>query len=301
MPPDGLSIKSPPSEQPLLLWLVKVLAPMKRTRVKQMLQHGRVLVNGAITTRHDHLVLPEDTISQMPEGSLPPVEFLAQAGGKIAKPPFSIIHSDEHLLVIDKPSGLLSVANGPHKTNTIFAKLLEWLDIQKAGRPHVVHRLDRETSGLMIFARSHQVAESLQTNWETVRKTYLAICEGCPRPPEGVVDNLIEEGRDLKVRVVERPGPDVRRAVSTYKVVSRHQAYSLVEVGLETGRKHQIRVHLAHLGCPVTGDELYGALQNPCGRIALHSWKIQFPHPVTGEALEFEAPMPDGLKKMLTK
>lgn len=300
MQPAAQTIQSPRAEEPLLLWLVKVLAPMKRTRVKQLLQHGRVLVNGTIVTRHDHPVTPADTLSMLREGVLPPTEFIAQAAGKIAKPPFPVLYSDDHLLVVEKPSGLLSVANGPHKTNTAFAKLFDWLNTQKAGRPHVVHRLDRETSGLMLFARTREVADTLQANWDTVRKTYLAICEGCPRPPEGVVDNLIEEGRDLKVRVVDRPGPEARRSITTYKVLSRHQQFSLVELGLETGRKHQIRVHLAHLGCPVTGDGLYGALLNPCGRIALHACTLDFPHPMTGKPLHLESALPDALKKLLT-
>lgn len=299
MPPANHTIKSPPGEEPLLLWLVKALAPMKRTRIKQLLQHGRVMVNGAIVTRHDHPVGPGDAISHLPEGVLPPTEFMAKAGGKIAQAPFPIVFSDLHLLVVDKPSGLLSVANGPHKTNTAFAKLFDWLNTQKAGRPHVVHRLDRETSGLMIFARTHEVAEALQQQWESVQKTYLAVCEGAPRPPQGVVDNLIEEGRDLKVRVVERPGPEVRRAITHYRVVERKGPNSLVEVGLETGRKHQIRVHMAHLGAPVAGDSLYGAVTDPCGRIALHSWRLAFPHPVTGEKLELESPLPEALKKIM--
>jgi len=300
MPSALQTVKSPPAEEPLLLWLVKALAPMKRTRVKQLLQHGRVLVNGAIVTRHDHPVAPSDTLAMLPEGALPPTEFLAQAAGKTAKPPFHIVFSDDHLLVVEKPSGLLSVANGPHKTNTMFAKLLEWLDTQKAGRPHVVHRLDRETSGLMVFARTRQIADDLQENWDTVKKTYLAICEGHPRPAQGTVDNLIEEGRDLKVRVVDRPGPEVRRSITTYRTLSTHGNLSLVELGLETGRKHQIRVHLAHLGCPVTGDELYGATLNPCGRIALHACRLEFPHPATGRVLSFESPLPDPMRKMVT-
>ena len=300
MPPALQTIPSPPAEEPLLLWLVKALAPMKRTRVKQLLQHGRVMVNGAIVTRHDHPVAASDTLAMLPEGALPPTEFLAQAAGKTAKPPFPIVFSDDHLLVVEKPSGLLSVANGPHKTNTMFAKLLEWLDTQKAGRPHVVHRLDRETSGLMLFGRTRQIADSLQENWDSVRKTYLAICQGHSRPSQGTVDNLIEEGRDLKVRVVDRPGPEARRSITTYRTVSTHGNLSLVELGLETGRKHQIRVHMAHLGCPVAGDDLYGATLNPCGRIALHACRLEFRHPATGQVLSFESPLPDPMRKVLT-
>jgi len=107
MPPALQTIPSPPAEEPLLLWLVKALAPMKRTRVKQLLQHGRVMVNGAIVTRHDHPVAASDTLAMLPEGALPPTEFLAQAAGKTAKPPFPIVFSDDHLLVVEKPSGLL--------------------------------------------------------------------------------------------------------------------------------------------------------------------------------------------------
>ena len=302
MPPVGSPIPSPKNEQPLLLWLVKVLDPMKRTRVKQVLQHARVLVNGTIVTRHDHPVGPQDALALMPEGTLPPPEWTAspdQPPGRVSKAPFPVLYSDLDLLVVDKPSGLLSVANGAFKNNTAFSKLFDWLNTQKAGRPFVVHRLDRETSGLMVFARTADARDALQHNWEEVRKTYLAICEGCPPSPEGEIETLVEEGKDLKVRVVRDPGPDARRSLTTYKVLSRHGNHSLLELGLLTGRKHQIRVHLAHIGCPVAGDGQYGATTDLCGRIALHSWRISFPHPVTGQLIEMESPLPDDLKRAL--
>ena len=131
----------------------------------------------------------------------------------------------------------------------------------------MVHRLDRETSGLLLFARSAVIRDCLQTNWGAVTKTYLAVVEGTPRPAEGVVDNFLIEGRDMRVRAA-RKGSDARRAVTRYRVVAVQGKYSAsFEVVLETGRKHQIRVHMADLGCPVIGDPVYGSATDPAGQL----------------------------------
>src|SRR5262249_11724068 len=138
------------------------------------------------------------------------------------------------------------------------------------GRPFVVHRLDRETSGLLLFARSGPARDTLQANWDAVTKTYLAGVGGEPRPAEGGVANFLAEGRDLRVRPVRPGAPGAKRAVTRYRVVGGRGGVALVEVGLETGRKHQIRAHLAGLGCPVVGDRMYGAATDPAGRLGLH-------------------------------
>jgi 23S rRNA pseudouridine1911/1915/1917 synthase len=162
----------------------------------------------------------------------------------------------------------------------------------------VVHRLDRDTSGLLLFARSAEVRDQLQANWEEVTKTYLAVVEGAPRPAEGVIDNFLTEGRDLRVRASSRPGADAKRAVSRYRVREARGRYSLMEVAIETGRKHQIRVHMAGLGCPVAGDKMYGATTDPVRRLCLHAWRLAFDHPVTAERVELEAALPAALARV---
>jgi 23S rRNA pseudouridine1911/1915/1917 synthase len=274
----------PAAPGPLLAWLYAALAPMKRGKVKQLLQHGRVLVNGAAVTRFDHPLRPGDRVEIAAEPARP-----AAAG-------LPVVYEDGHLVVIDKPAGLLTVATEGEKDDTAFVRLREQLGDR--GRPHVVHRLDRETSGLLMFAKSVAVRDRFQADWEAVTKTYLAVTDGVPRQPIGVIENHLAEGRDLRVRVV----PDSargKRAVSRYRVLAARDRFTLVEVTIETGRKHQIRVHLAGLGCPVVGDAVYGSGADPCGRLGLHAWRLALAHPATGARLDLEASYPPRLARVV--
>jgi 23S rRNA pseudouridine1911/1915/1917 synthase len=275
---------------PLLAWLFDSLRPMNRTRIKQRLRHGYISVNGTITTRHDYPLQPGDQVA-IARIRPPTDRSLADAGIAIAL-------EDDALIVIDKPPGLLTVATAAEKTDTAFARLNAHLTARGLGRLFVVHRLDRETSGLLLFARSAALRDRLQANWGDVKKTYLAVVEGKPRRDEGVVDNFLLEGRDLRVRAV-RKGSGGRRAVTHYRVLATHGPYSLIEVVLETGRKHQIRVHLTGLGCPVIGDPLYGSASDPAGRLGLHAQRLSLDHPVSGERVEVEAPLPAVLRRVV--
>ncbi len=279
---------TPTAESQLLDFLLTALAPMNRTRVKQVLRSGRVHVNGTSVTRHDHALRPGDTVSVSREAPV-----AADVSGIV------IVHEDAYLVVIDKPSGLLTVATESEKTDTAFVRMSAHLAARNAGRPFVVHRLDRDTSGLLLFARSTDVRDQLQANWESVTKTYLAVVEGAPESAAGLVENYLTEGRDLRVRASKHPGKDAKRAVSRYTVRETRGKYSLVEVGLETGRKHQIRVHLAGLGCPVAGDKMYGATTDPVRRLCLHAWRLAFDHPFNGDRRELESPLPELLSRIV--
>lgn len=267
----------------LLPWLLAALAPMSRTRVKELLRTGRVCVNGQSVTRHDHLLAVADRVSLARER--PSTSSLV------------VIHEDAHLIAIDKPAGLLAVATDAEKEDTAFMRLAERLK----ARPFVVHRIDRGTSGLLLFARSAAVRDQLQAKWDGVEKTYLAVVEGVPPAPSGVVENYLREGKNLRIQARSSPEEGYSRAVSRYRVVGRRGACSLVEVAIETGRKHQIRVHLAGLGCPVIGDEDYGAKTDPARRLGLHAWRLAFVHPVTGQRLELESPLPEVLHRLVAK
>lgn len=275
----------------LLPWLLATLTPqMSRTRVKELLARGAFAVNGTPVTRHDHPLNPGDRVTL---GKPAPTDrSLSSAGVRI-------LHEDDAVIVLDKPAGLLTVATDREKTDTAFARLATHLQAREAGRPYVVHRLDRDTSGVLLFARSAEARDTLQTGWDAVTKIYLAIVQGQPRQPSGRIDNHLIEGRDLRVRACRSEEPGAKRALSTYRVLQTSRNFSLVEVELHTGRKHQIRVHLLGLGCPVLGDPLYGRASNPARRLALHATRLEFAHPTTGETVRVESPLPAELRRLM--
>jgi 23S rRNA pseudouridine1911/1915/1917 synthase len=287
--PKSGKLASPKVATPLLAWLLVALEPMSRTRVKQLLQHGKIKVNGVGVRQFDHIVQPGDCITLDQNKATPP--GISRAG-------VSILFLDDDLLVIEKPAGLLSVATAAERTRTAFALLLDYMSSRGMGRPFVVHRLDRETSGLLLFARSARVRDLLQSRWRGVTKTYLAIVEGLPEPAKGTLKSYLTEERDLKVRTASA-GPDAKMAVTHYQVIGGRGKYSLVELELETGRKHQLRVHMSRLGCPMIGDGFYGATTNPANRLGLHAWKLEFDHPTTGAKLRVESPLPQVLERVV--
>jgi 23S rRNA pseudouridine1911/1915/1917 synthase len=279
-------LPNPTAETPLLAWLLEALRPMSRTGIKELLRDGRVAVNGTPTTRFDHPLRPGDRVTLLDRTAR-------------RAPDLPILFEDDNLIAVDKPPGLLTVATAAEKTDTAFVRLKTILEGRRAGRPYVVHRLDRETSGLLLFARTPQARDALLAAWDGVAKTYLAVVEGAPKAADGVIENHLVEGSDLKVRACGPDRPGAKRAVTHYRVLAEHSGLSLLEVGLETGRKHQIRVHLAGLGCPVAGDALYGAKTDPAGRLCLHAWRLALDHPVSGRRIALEAPPPERLRKLV--
>ncbi len=288
--PSTRNLPPPSAEAELLAWLLDTLRPMSRTRVKQLLQSGRVRVNGTSVTRHDHPVRLGDQVGIAPDGAAIPK---AERSGLV------VAYEDDSLIVIDKQAGLLSVATESEKTDTAFVRLRALLALRQSGRPYVVHRLDRETSGLLLFALRPDIRDRLQASWSKVKKTYLAVVEGNPKSNAGVVENFLTEGRDLRVRASNRAGENSKRALTRYRVSASRGGFSLIEVVLETGRKHQIRVHMAGLGCPIIGDDVYGARTNPAGRLGLHAWRLSLDHPATGRPVNLESPLPSALQKVV--
>jgi 23S rRNA pseudouridine1911/1915/1917 synthase len=218
-----------------------------------------------------------------------------------------ILFSDADIVVVDKPAGqIVHPAPGYPDgavTDDLLKRFPEMAGVGSRTRPGVVHRLDRETSGVMVFARSQRAYEALRALFEAhtrVEKTYLAVLHGAPKQKKGVLETLI--GRkpwDAKRMAVDVP--DGKRAKTRWEVVARQGSLALVEFAIETGRMHQIRVHAAHLGHPVVGDKLYGLpaadrrLAVRPARHLLHAVQLAFPHPVTGKTVCFAAPPPDDL------
>jgi RluA family pseudouridine synthase len=206
---------------------------------------------------------------------------------------------DDAIVVIDKPAGLLSMGSEREKEKTAHRILNDHLKEATKSceqQAFIVHRLDRETSGLMLFARNRSIQAGLQQNWKAVTKRYLAVVEGLLREPQGTLRDRLIESKSLRVHRVEQGG---EIAITHYRVAEECRERSLVELTLETGRKHQIRVQLAGLGSPVVGDRKYGARTDLARRLALHSCELRFQHPVTGASMEFRSALPAQLRQLL--
>ena len=253
-----------------------------KTTLRQLLQKGRVRVNGAVE-KDAKLVLDDDDI----------VDVGAKPTQRALPPGVTILHEDDAVIVLLKPHGLLTVATERERENTLQAGLNRYLAGGGRERIHVVHRLDRETSGVLVFAKTFPAREALKEQFaeHSADRLYVAIVEGTMAPPEGTFRSNLLEGRDLRMRSVAAHA-DAKLAVTHYRTVEVKEPYSMLEVTLETGRKNQIRAHLSEAGHPVVGDQFYGATTNPLDRLGLHAKLLGFTHPTTGKRLTFTAPIP---------
>ena len=268
---------------PLLDVLAQHFSQGSRNTLRQRLRMGCVDVNGAPAGRHDQPVQTGDVI-----------EILAKAGGRAhtrSAARLPILFDDDDLIAIVKPSGLLSVSTDEERERTALALTRD--AARRPGRPAdlwPVHRLDRETSGVLLFARSREVRDRVQADWANTQKVYLALVEGIPEPADGMIDQPLWEDDNLRVRVGAHP--DAKAARTRYRTLERGRDASRLEVELDTGRKHQIRAHLAWLGHPIVGDDRYGT---SAARLCLHAWRLVVRHPADGRELRLEAPIPPAL------
>ena len=266
----------------LLPFLLAHVAGKSRNSVKAMLTRGQVQVDGKTVTRHDHPLLPGQTVVVLPQG----------AGDK--KAPFPILYEDGRLLVIAKPAGLLSMASDKEKLRTAYRMATDYVrKTDSRNRIFIVHRLDRDTSGVLLFAKDEETKRAYQDNWDRLvgRRGYLAVVEGRPPRDSDTIRTLLRENAAHKVYSVPSGG---KEAITHYTTLSRGREYALLEVDIDTGRKNQIRAHLSELGCPVAGDRDYGAATDPLGRLCLHAHELRHTYPFTGEARRFRAEAPGG-------
>lgn len=270
----------------LLAFLHSRLKGWSRNTVKQRLQAGCVHVNGASVARHDHALRVGDV-----------VEVSASAPTAVRSPePLAILFADRDLVAIDKPAGLLSVGTAKETRRHALALLRTQLSRRSpAVRLWPVHRIDRDTSGVLLFATSREMREAVMARWDASEKTYLAVVEGRPDPARGTIDQPLRLD-ETEYRVHAGAHPDAKPAVTHYQTERTAGGRSLVRVRLETGRQHQIRAHLAWLGCPVVGDPRYGAAG---GRMGLHALSLKIIHPDGGQELRFEAPVPADFRALM--
>jgi 23S rRNA pseudouridine1911/1915/1917 synthase len=246
-------------------------------RLKQWLGQGRVRVDGVVVRRGDAAVAPGARI-ELRAPAPPPCPA-----------PLRLVHEDDDVIVVDKPAGLLSVATEGERGRTAYRLLRDWLAARGAGRIFVVHRLDRETSGLVVFARTVAAKRALQAQFaaRSPERVYIARVEGVLGRDAGTLTSQLAEDRSLRVRV-RRGG---RQAITCYRVLARFRDATLLELSLVTGRRGQIRAQLAALGHPIVGDRSYGSRTDPLRRLCLHARRLGFVHP-RGAPVVFESPAP---------
>lgn len=272
----------------LLAYLLHKLPHEGRNSVKSMLARGQVSVDGRAETAYNYPLRPGARVTVSKERIEETPRFVG----------LSILFEDDDLIVIQKDAGLLSIS-APHEPEavTAYRQLMDHVRRgNPAGRVFVVHRLDRDTSGVMMFAKSEKIQQALQNNWqEAVReRSYIALVEGTLKQSEGRIESWLKEGKTLRMFSSRRPG-DGQHAVTRFKTLQTGGGFSLLEVHLETGRKNQIRVHMQDIGHPIVGDKKYGSRSRAIGRLGLHANVLSFAHPTTGETLRFESPIPRAL------
>lgn len=268
----------------LLKFLLAQMPEKGRNSIKSLLAHRQISVDGEVTTLYNYALLPGQQVF---------VNW-TKAHDKTKPKGLKILFEDDHLIVIDKPAGMLSIATVQEKELTAYNILSEHIKKKnKNNRIFVVHRLDRGTSGVMMFAKSEEIKKSLQNAWKDVvlDRNYIAVVEGSVTDNQGTITSWLNENKALRMYSSSTPN-DGQKAVTHYKVLKRSKLYSLLEVKLETGRKNQIRVHMQDIGHSVIGDIKYGGAKSPINRLGLHAHILSFKHPTTEEEVRFESPVP---------
>ena len=249
-----------------------------RTKIRKWVKHGAITVNGQVVMRPDFSLFSGQTVEI--SRSTPP-------------PPFPVLFEDPCLIAAEKPPGLLSIGTEKETSNTFYRAVNQYVQFcsHDKERIFIVHRLDREVSGVMLFAKSQAIQETLQRNWSDTEKLYCALVEGHPPEKEGCIRGWLKENRIHKVYSCPE-SPHAKYAVTYYRELKRYPRHTLLEIRLETGRKNQIRAHLSELECPIVGDEKYGASGNPIHRLGLHAFSLSFTHPISGERVRLKSPIP---------
>lgn len=270
----------------LLAFLLKAMSNRSRNSVKSILARGQVTVDDHIETQYNYKLRPGQTVTILKNKAAIKQNVLIG---------MNILYEDEDIIVINKEAGLLSIATDKEKKQTALHQLMEYVKRENPeNRVFVVHRLDKDTSGVMMFAKSEQVKRKLQDNWKEVVKerTYAALVEGKVTKQKGYITSWLRETKTHMMYSSQTPN-DGLHAKTRYKLIQGNEDFSLLEVELETGRKNQIRVHMQDLGHPVVGDKKYGSKKHQAiGRLGLHAEILAFKHPTTNKTMSFKADVP---------
>ncbi|MDZ7343588.1 MAG: RluA family pseudouridine synthase [candidate division KSB1 bacterium] len=295
-------------------YLARILPDLTRSRIQKLIDAGLVTVNGSATKPSHQITAGEIIQLQIPPPA--PSEMVPEAI------PLHIVYEDEHLIVIDKPAGMVVHPAYGHSSGTLANALLYHFknlsQVSGASRPGIVHRLDKDTSGLLVAARSDYVHAALaeQFKQKSAGREYLAIVWRHPQPSKGTISTFLKHSESDRRKIVVAPSAG-KWAVTHYEVIETFRWHSLLRLHLETGRTHQIRAHLAHLGYPILGDPTYGGrnsqvktvnaedtrfvmnLLKSLGRQALHAMVLAFVHPITKQPLRFESALPEDMQAVI--
>ncbi len=277
-------------------FLLDRLHGIKKTKLKSYLKERAIVVNGKIVTQFNFPLNPGDEVGLQTDKK--------EAAKQSLRSRLDIVYEDGTLIVINKPSGLLTIATETEQKRTAYYQVHEYLksiDARNDKPIFIVHRLDQDASGLIVFAKNLNAKLFLQENWHEFHKKYFAVVNGVPPKKSGTIESWLRESKFLKVYTSPDPSEGAKHAITHYKILRHNSLHALLEVDLETGRKHQIRVHLASLGHPILGDEKYGGKENAkmAKRLALHSCYLKIAHPETHKALVFESKVPADLENLL--
>ena len=309
---------------PLLKYLYEIFPGQSKTGVKNMLSKGQVLVNGEQRTAFDHPLFAGDALLILPKGISMARENTENAREAVEKAGVKIVFEDTDYIVVDKPSGLLTVSTAKgsqsksgHKEATLYAILNAYVKVQARSRRKedlisgrtpdrstakiwIVHRLDKGTSGLVVFAKNERAKEILQSRWKelVIERHYIAFLEDRLEKESGAIQSwLVENPKSLIVHSYPEEVRDGQLAITHYKVLGYVRKgrgeYTKAEFSLESGRKNQIRVHAADIGHPIAGDKKYGAQTDPVRRLALHAATLVFRNPMSGEVVRLKSPLPE--------
>lgn len=289
--PDVIETYQVAEEAALLEFLIGAMPQRKRTAIKNLLSYNQIAVNGIPTTQFDMALKAGDEV----KANLTR-EFRVFYNRRL-----KLVYEDDDIIVVNKGYGLLSMGTDKIKEGTAYSILREYLKWQDPrNKLFIVHRLDRDTSGLMVFAKSQEAKDKLQHNWNNmvIARKYLAVVEGRPESEEGEVRSYLAENSRFEVYSTDKP-EEGQLAVTRYRTLRSRNGYSLMEVSLDTGRKNQIRVHMKDLGHPIAGDRRYGAKSSPIHRMALHAQTLRFIHPMTRKDMNFSTPVPASFARMV--
>jgi 23S rRNA pseudouridine1911/1915/1917 synthase len=279
-------------ETDLLTFCCEKIPKQSRHNVQRIIANHQVAVGGAPVSLFSYKLFPEDEVT-----------ISWDRISKHERHDLPIIYEDDDIIAINKPSGLLSTPSDREKGRTAYRLVSDYVTQKdRNNRIFVVHRLDEDTSGVLIFAKSFEVREALQNNWADIvtNRGYYAIVEGMDIPDEGVLKDYLAQDSTFQVYVVRNPSKG-KLAITKYKKISAKAGYSLLDVHLETGRKNQIRVQLGNIGHYVIGDDRYGEPSNPLKRLGLHAYELDFKNPLNNKEYKLNAPMPPEFKKMFFK